>query len=250
MQGIWAIADLHLCISCPNKTMEDFGPSWSNYIERIKANWIENISEEDLVLIAGDITWALKIDEAKVDLEWLGALPGTKVMIRGNHDYWWKSLTQLRRILPPKMHVLHNDALNLPELSIAGSRLWDTLEYNFSDLIEFKTNPKANPKVAPLSTEENERIFEKELHRLELSLSKMNPDSPLKIAMTHYPPISQDLKPSRAHSLLLKYKVNKCVFGHMHNLKETPASFFGQKDGIEYIFTAADYLKFIPKKIL
>ena len=111
--------------------MEDFGQSWSHYIERIRENWKKLVKENDLVLIAGDITWALRIDEAKIDLEWLSELPGTKVMIRGNHDYWWRTLTQVKSILPPKMHAIHNDALNLEDVSIGGSRLWDTIEFNF-----------------------------------------------------------------------------------------------------------------------
>lgn len=249
MRTIWAMADLHLCISCPDKTMEDFGPRWDNYLERIRENWKKCVSDEDLVLIAGDITWALRIEEAKIDLAWLGELPGEKVMIRGNHDYWWKTLTQIKRILPPKVHVLHNDALNIDGVSIGGSRLWDTLEFNFSDVIDYKVNPKANPNVTPLTTEENEKIFAKELHRLELSLSKMNQDAPLKIAMTHYPPISFDLKPSKVHALFLKYNIDICVFGHLHNLKDKSPPLFGEKEGIKYIFTAADFLQFLPLKI-
>lgn len=249
MSNIWAIADLHLCISCPQKTMEVFGPNWANYIQKIEENWKKYVQEEDLVLIAGDITWALKLEEAKIDLEWISKLPGTKVMIRGNHDYWWRTLTHVKRILPPKMHAIHNDALNLGDISIGGSRLWDTVEFNCSEIIDFKVNPKANPKVVPLTEEENEKIFAKELHRLELSLSKMNPHASLKIVMTHYPPLSHDLKNSKTHALLLKYNIDICIFGHMHNIKPNPPPLFGEKEGIQYIFTAADFLKFVPLKI-
>lgn len=246
---IWAIADLHLCISCPQKTMEVFGHQWDNYIDRIKENWIKCIDKDDIVLLAGDITWALKLEEAKIDLEWIDELPGTKIMVRGNHDYWWKSMKQIKRILPKSIHLIQNNAINLDIASIGGSRLWDTQEFNCLDIIDYKENPLANPKVKPLTLEENERIFSKELHRLELSLSQIDPGAKLKIAMTHYPPISHDLKPSKAHELLKKYNIDICIFGHIHNLKADPPTLFGEKDNIKYIFTAADHLKFVPLKL-
>ncbi len=249
MTHIWAIADLHLCISCPEKNMEVFGPSWSRYIERIKENWKQVVSEDDLVLIAGDITWAIKPEDAKIDLDWIATLPGTKVMIRGNHDYWWRTKSQVDKILPPRFHIVHNDALNLPTLSIGGSRMWDSLEYRFADIVDFKDNPKANPKVKPLTDEENEKIFRKELIRLEMSLAKMDPNAPLKIAMTHYPPIGNDLKPSKVHALLKKYHIDLCVFGHLHNLRPNHPPLFGSLDNIQYLFTAADFLEFKPLKI-
>ena len=249
MTQIWAMADLHLCIGCTQKTMEVFGPQWSNYIQRIKDNWQELVKPDDIVLVAGDITWALKLEEAKIDLDWIDALPGKKIMIRGNHDYWWKSLTQVQKILPSSIQLIQNNAINLPGVSIAGSRLWDTKEFNCSEIIDFKENPKANPKVKPLTIEENEKIFAKELHRLELSLSQMNVDAPLKIAMTHYPPLSHDLKPSTVHKILQKYNIDICVFGHIHNLKPNNPPIFGEKDGINYLFTAADYLQFFPMKV-
>ncbi len=249
MKQIWAIADLHLCLNCPDKTMEDFGHRWENYIQRIETNWKQLVAPDDLVLVAGDISWALKTDEVKADLDWIGKLPGQKIMIRGNHDYWWKSLTQIRAVLPSNIHLIQNDAINYPQLAIAGSRLWDTLEFNNLEIIDFKENPRANPNAIPLTSETNEKIFLKELHRLELSLSQMNPEAKLKIALTHYPPISYDLKPSKVHALLVKYNVDYCVFGHMHNLKENLPPLFGEKDGVHYLFTAADYLQFVPQKV-
>lgn len=246
---IWAIADLHLSISCPEKNMENFGDPWANYIERIKENWLTHIGKNDLVLLPGDITWATNLELAKIDLTFLATLPGIKVMIEGNHDYWWRSISQVRKILPKNFYALQNDALNLPGVSIAGSRLWDTNEYNFSELVDFRENPKANLNLVRLTEEENERIYIKELHRLELSLSKMDKEAKLKIAMTHYPPIGNDLKDSRVHKLLLKYDVDICVFGHIHSLHSHLPPLFGVKDGISYQLSAADYLQFIPLKL-
>jgi predicted phosphohydrolase len=247
--NLWAIADIHLALSCPEKTMEAFGPKWSNYHERIEKNWKEVVQKEDLVLIPGDISWAFTLEQAQIDLSWIDQLPGTKVIIRGNHDSWWQSLKKVEKILPPSIIALQNTAYNVDNLSIGGSRLWETLEFNYSDLVEFKENPKANPKTPVLTLEGNEHIFERELHKLEMSLQKMNPDAQFKIVMTHYPPISYDLENSKAHQLLKKYRVNSCVFGHVHNLIPPSSSFLGLKDGINYIFTAADYLNFKPLKI-
>ena len=99
--AIWALADLHLAFGAPEKTMEVFGEPWIGYSAKIKQHWEEKISPEDLVLLPGDISWAMHPKEAKVDLEWIHALPGTKVMLRGNHDYWWTSLKQIEQVLPP-----------------------------------------------------------------------------------------------------------------------------------------------------
>lgn len=243
------MADLHLCLSCPDKTMEDFGSRWENYIERIKKHWMEQVQDGDIVLVAGDISWALKISEVQKDLNWIDELPGEKIMIRGNHDYWWKSLKQIKSILPQSIQIIQNDALNFDGFSVGGSRLWDTSEFSNIDIIEYKENPKANPDAPVLTAEENEKIYLKELNRLELSLSKINPAAPLKIAMVHYPPLRYDLSPSKVHNLLLKYNIQICVFGHIHNLKNDLPPLFGTKDGIQYLFTAADYLKFKPLKV-
>ncbi len=247
--NIWAIADLHLSLSCPEKTMEDFGESWSNYMQRIKENWSKSVKEGDLVLIPGDITWASTPEQAEEDLIWIDQLPGTKIMIRGNHDYWWSSLSKIKKVLPKSILALQNDAWNTEEVSVGGSRLWDSSEYNSSDVIDFKVNPKANPKSPVLTKEQNEKIYQKELHRLELSLQKMNPDSKLKIVMTHYPPLSYNLKDSKVHTLLKKHQIDICVFGHIHNIMPDHPPLFGTKDGISYQLVAADYLQFSPLKI-
>ncbi len=249
MRNIWAIADLHLSISCPEKDMAHFGVKWENYQERLKQNWQNSVKENDIVLIAGDITWAQKLEQAQVDLEWLDKLPGHKVLLKGNHDYWWKSLSQIEKILPTKMSLIQNNAIHFDDIAIGGTRLWDDPQLKFNDLIEYQYNPNANTKTDPFTEEENIKIFEKELMRLELSLSQMNPKATLKIAMTHYPPISCDLKPSKVHALLKKYGIQICIFGHLHNLKPNLKPFFGTFDGINYTFAAADYLQFFPLKI-
>lgn len=245
---IWALADLHLAVSVPAKNMAIFGPLWEGYMEKIAAAWKSVVKPEDLVLIPGDICWAMRLDEAKIDLDWIAALPGTKVMIRGNHDYWWSSAKKMAQVFPPSIHFLHNTAFHWKDVAIGGTRLWDTPEYNFNEFVHFQENPRARP--IPEEKEDNsEAIFERELERLKMSLRLMNPSAKLKIVMTHYPPISADLRPSRTSAILEEFGINICVFGHLHNLKKDKPM-FGEARGIRYYLTACDYLDFRPLKLV
>lgn len=244
---IWVLADLHLAHSVPSKNMAFFGPVWEGYMDKIAASWKELVKPEDLVLLPGDITWAMKLEEAKIDLAWIDSLPGTKVLIRGNHDYWWSSAKKMSEMFPPSVHFIHNNAYHFNDVAIGGSRLWDTPEYNFNGYVHFQENPKERARV---ETQDNDAIiFERELERLKLSLKQMNPSARLKIVMTHYPPISADLKPSRVSAILEEFGAEICVFGHLHNLKKDKPM-FGSVRGVKYLLTAADYLDFRPLRII
>lgn len=245
--SIWALSDLHLAISNPSKDMSFFGPSWEGYMQKMESAWRERIGAQDLVLIPGDISWAMKLAQAKEDLEWVDRLPGTKVILKGNHDYWWSSKAKMDAALPPSIHALHQDTFDFEDVTIGGSRLWDTDEYNFSPFIQMRENPRERKENKP-SQEDDEQIFQKELGRLRQSLSKLNPKASLRIALTHYPPISASLAPSAASAILEEYKVDVCVFGHLHSLCEGSLP-FGEARGVRYIFASADYIKFIPIKI-
>lgn len=246
---VWSLSDLHLSYGVPSKSMEAFGPVWKNYGERIKENWKKTIHDDDLVLIAGDISWAIRWEDALVDLKWIAELPGTKVLLRGNHDYWWGSLKKMQASLPPTLHLIQNNSIVFHGIAIGGSRLWDTSEYQFGNYIEYVKNPLQNDKEQEVQEDLSERIFERELIRLKLSLETLDPKVPIRIAMTHYPPIGADMKPSLASDLLEKYGIQHCVFGHLHNLKKG-LKLFGEKNGIQYHLTSADYLDFVPLRIL
>ena len=240
---VWAIADLHLAFGAPEKTMEAFGPAWKDYASRLETNGKKCVGEEDLVLIAGDISWAMKLEEALIDLRWIDALPGKKVILKGNHDYWWPSNQKLKEALPSSIDFINNTALTYGDVTIGGVRLWDTPEYSFSNFIEFKESPLVKEK--PLNPEKQEKIFTRDLERLRLSLNQLDSQASYRIAMTHYPPISADLQGSRTSQILEEYKIDVCVFGHLHNVKkERPL--FGEKNRTLYLFTAADYLNFEP----
>ena len=138
---IFAISDLHLCLSGA-KPMDIFGATWENYLDIIKQDWNNRVSDEDYVLMAGDMSWALKIEEATNDLEFLQSLKGHKIIIRGNHDYWWKSISSLRQMLPKSIYPLQNDAIKIGNVIVAGTRGWNVPEKN-----------------KPFTTEGNERTF-------------------------------------------------------------------------------------------
>jgi len=250
--SVWALSDPHLSFGVPDKNMGAFGPDWEGYAEKMALNWNKNISQEDLVLIPGDISWAMSLDEALIDLKWIDALPGTKVILKGNHDYWWGSASKLSKTMPPSIHFIQNNAFNWNDITVGGARLWDSPEYSFEKLINFRENPKAKPK-APKDFEkekqDSEKVFVRELERLKLSLSQLNPKARLRIALTHYPPIGADLKSSRASEILESYHINICIFGHLHSLKKG-ISPFGEARGVRYLLTSADYLDFMPLKVL
>lgn len=247
--SVWSIADLHLSFGIKNKSMEIFGKEWEGWTDKIENHWRQLISNEDLVLIPGDMSWAMRLEDVIPDLEWIDRLPGTKVMIRGNHDYWWASKSKVEKILPKSIHIIQNNAFHFHNVSIGGARLWDTCEYHFSPYIIRKENEKQSAiSIEAEPDNENEKIFMRELSRLEMSLKEMDKKSVYKIAMTHYPPIGAELKASRASDLLEKYHIDVCVFGHLHSVK--PHSLpFGEKNKVRYALTACDYLNFTPIKI-
>jgi uncharacterized protein len=169
------------------------------------------------------------------------------VILKGNHDYWWPSNAKLDAALPSSIHYIHNNTFQWKDVTLGGSRLWDTEEYSFNSFIEFVENPRER-KENKTSLEENKKIFQKELERLRRSLERLNPKASLRIALTHYPPIGADLEPSKASNILKEFNIDICVFGHLHSIKEKSLP-FGSKDGTEYIFASADYLAFMPIKI-
>lgn len=246
--SVFALADLHLALGLPEKQMDVFGEPWIGYTQKIENAWKKSIKRDDLVLLAGDISWGSSPEEAKIDLDWIDQLPGTKVLLKGNHDYWWSSLSKVQKILPPSLHLIQNNAFHWHDIAIGGTRLWDSKEYNFNPYIDYIPNPKAKLNPNPPTIEESERIFERELTRLEASLKCLKKDAKVKIALTHYPPISLPLAPSRTSAILDNYNIDYCIFGHLHNVKKGVQ--FGKFHHVEYLLTAADYLNFEPLKIL
>lgn len=248
---IFAISDPHLSFGTPGKSMDVFGPEWKDHPHEMEARWRELVTEGDIVLIAGDISWAMKLDKALPDLEFLASLPGRKVMIRGNHDYWWASPARIREALPNDCFIIQNDALCIDGVAVGGARLWDDPRIAMGPLAV--RTPAAKPDVdiaPPRPDEENERLFVRDLGRLRLSLEALDQNAHLRVAMVHYPPLAPDLADSRAAAVIEEFGVRHCVFGHLHTLlpaKDNPL--FGERNGTVYTLTSCDYLEFTPALI-
>ncbi len=228
---IWGISDLHLSFST-NKPMDIFGDNWSDHASQMAAHWDAVVAPDDIVLCPGDLSWAMKLEEASKDLAWIGDRPGIKILGRGNHDYWWSSISKVRAALPPKCFALQNDAIDIGEFIVCGSRCWaapGALDY----------------------TEADQKIYERELGRLEMSLKAgraLSPDKPL-LAAIHYPPFTAIKTPTGFAELLEKYDVKICVYGHLHSERSHRTATVGVVNGIHYYLIACDYLKFAPKLI-
>ncbi|WP_297438804.1 metallophosphoesterase [uncultured Clostridium sp.] len=228
--ALYAISDLHLALNV-DKPMGIFGPKWERHHEKIKENWIEIVKEEDTVLIAGDISWSMGQEDSKLDLEWIHNLPGRKILIRGNHDYWWTSITKLNALYGD-MDFIQNNFYSYGDIAICGTRGW---------IVE-GTQRKF--------TEHDKKIFEREKIRLRLSLDAAKKKGFEKIiVMIHYPSTSETLKDSDFTEIFKEYNVSKVIYGHLHNANEAWV-LNEERDGIEYILTSCDFIDFKPLKIL
>lgn len=229
---VFAISDFHLSINNP-KPMDIFGEVWNNYLEEITAFWQENITDDDVVLIAGDISWAMKMEAVVPDLEYLSKFAGKKVLLRGNHDYWWHSISALRKILPSDMYAIQNDSLRIGNLLLCGSRGWTT------------------PEVKTFS-DDDKKIYDRELIRLKLSLDEMQSkrkDDDKVVVMMHFPPFNSKFESSPFTQLIASYKPDKVVYGHLHG-KGVKAKSKVVVDGVEYLLTSCDLIANKPVLVL
>jgi hypothetical protein len=230
---IWTISDLHLSSVQP-KPMDIFGAHWTNHAERIAAAWRERVSADDYVLVAGDISWALKLPEALPDLQWIGALPGHKVLIRGNHDYWYprrgKPLRDLRARLPAGMTALSGDAVDIGAAVVCGTRGWIT------------------PDTTGFQPASDTRIYERELTLLDNALQeahRLNQNGRPLIVMLHYPPFLEG-QPTEFARRVAAAGAAACIYGHLHRPEDWATAVQGHVDGVDYQLTACDYLGFTP----
>ena len=255
--NIFAISDLHLSAGVPGKSMSAFGRYWNDHERKIEQRSKEGVGDKDILLIAGDISWAMKLDNARPDIEYIAGLPGRKVLVRGNHDYWWSSVAKVRSALPDNVFALHHDALFIDGVAIAGTRLWEDIRMPGLGLpqredLDLPPASRAKGEKPPVmqDPERDEKIFTRELNRLKMALADMNSRAELRIAMVHFPPISIDFEETRASRLMEEAGIHHCVFGHLHKAVPSPGcSFLGVRKGVSYHLASCDYLDFIPSLI-
>lgn len=224
---IYAIGDLHLSGNS-EKPMDVFGAHWKDHKQKIETNWCETVDRDDIVLVPGDISWAMRIEDISDDLLWLSDLPGKKILLKGNHDYWWNSISKVRAALPKDIYAIQNDSVNIDGINFAGSRGW------------------LLPGTQGF-TEADNKIFMRELMRLRMSLNDADP-SEITVAMLHFPPFDEKGRATEVAKILAEFGVKKAVYGHLH-AKACKYAFEGEWDGVEYILCSADYIGFSPKLI-
>ena len=229
--SIYAISDLHLSFNT-NKPMDIFG--WNNYEEKISQDWRTNVKEEDLVLLTGDFSWEMKLENTYKDFQFINNLHGKKLLLKGNHDLWWTTLKKMREFLREKefnnIDFIYNNSYEFENYIIAGTRGWNLVSENIDD----------------------KKIKDRELLRLENSIidgiQKYGEDKPIIVCM-HYPPLLKDLKNNEFTKILEKYNVKYCLYGHLHG-KSHINVFDGIYNNVNYKMVSCDYTGFKLIKII
>lgn len=229
--AIFTIADLHLSFNT-NKPMNIFGTNWENYEEKIKKDWQEKVTEKDLVVLPGDFSWAMYLDETEKDFEFINNLPGKKILLKGNHDYWWSTVTSMRKYIDSKEYknidFLYNNSYEFENKIIAGTKGWNISE-----------------------DQEDKRLTKREVARLELSIkdgiSKYGEDKEI-IVFMHYPPLTKNYMKTEYTELMTKYNIKRCYYGHLH-ANSIQDAIEGNVEGIEYKLVSSDGLDFKLLKI-
>ena len=225
--ALYAIGDLHLSLSV-NKSMEVFGPAWKDYVGRIEES-LSILTEDDVLILAGDTSWGMNLNEAEADFRFLDRFPGKKYLIKGNHDYWWVTAAKLHRFFEEKgirsLDILHNNCVFYGGYAVCGTRGW---------FYEEEQKPH------------NAKVLAREIGRLEASLQAAG-DKPI-LCFLHYPPMYQGYECPEILATLEKYGVKRCCYGHLHG-PTIRRRMEGPRNGTEFSLISADYLGFIPKKI-
>jgi predicted phosphohydrolase len=227
--SLYAIGDLHLCLGAP-KPMDIFGGAWVGYMDKLKSG-LSVLKPEDTLVLLGDISWALGLEDALADFSWINALPGRKIILKGNHDYWWNTATKFQRFCEQndfsQMSLLNNNHYEYEGVAICGTRGWFYEEER--------------------SGEHDEKIFKRELLRLEASLKSAG-DLP-KYVFLHYPPKYKGYECPEILELLRKYEVRRCFYGHLHGQSHKLAV-EGLWDGVDFRLVSADKLNFSPYQVI
>ena len=225
--AIFVIADLHLSLGAADKPMDVF-EGWQGYLPKLERNWRTLIAPEDTVVLPGDISWAMSLEDTREDFAFLNALPGKKIILKGNHDYWWTTLNKMNRFLEVNgfdtLQILHNTAIQAEGVFLCGTRGW----------------------MSDVQGPEDEKILNREIGRLRMSLEAAGEGE--KLAFLHYPPLYPGQMEGGLANLLKEFGVSRCFYGHLHGVSIRYAV-QGEHDGVDYRLISADALKYCPYKI-
>lgn len=228
--SLYAIGDLHFSTSV-DKPMDIFGENWEGHELKITNNWKDSVKKEDTVLVLGDTSWGINLEQAKSDLEIIDNLPGDKIFVKGNHDYWWTTVTGLNKLYD-NMKFLQTNFYEYKDYAICGGRGWicpNTVKFDEND----------------------EKIYKREENRIRLSLEAARKKGYSKfIVITHYPPTNDQLEDSIYTNLYEEYNVEKVVYGHLHGRESFKMGLKGNRNGVEYILASCDYTDFKMIKIM
>ncbi|MFH0943974.1 MAG: metallophosphoesterase [Planctomycetota bacterium] len=242
---LFAIGDLHLPGGPQGKSMDRFGEVWREHARRIRENWVELHQEGDLLLIVGDLSWAMTMGEAQEDIEWIASLPGKKVILKGNHDYWWGSINRVREVFGPTVSALQRDHVLIGRLAIVGTRGWQCPGGRQP------ADPVGGEGARPY-TEQDAKLYRREVHRLKLGLESLETSGErydhLVIAL-HYPPMNPDHEPSGFTKLIDQGRADSCVHGHLHGEESIATAFEGRRGGTAYHCVSADAVEMVPRMI-
>ena len=225
--ALYVLGDTHLSLGA-SKPMDIF-PGWDNYVERLERSWRKLITPQDTIVLAGDISWAMRLTDTRRDFAFLQQLPGQKLIMKGNHDYWWSTANKMNAYLKAEgfdtLHILHNNSYTVEGYALCGTRGW------------FYEEERGGHSA---------KIFNRELIRLEASLKAAGERE--KYCFLHYPPLYQGYRCQEILDLLHRYGVTRCFYGHLHGGSHRLAA-VGEQDGIQFRLVSADYLRFQPEKI-
>ncbi len=228
--SLFVIGDLHLSLGT-DKPMDVFR-GWSDYVPRLKENWCESVGAEDTVVIPGDVSWAMSLEDATADFAFLDALPGRKLIFKGNHDYWWSTRRKIDSYFAEKsfstLRVVHNDAVAVEgQVAVCGTRGW------FFDAEQ----------------EADRKVLLREVGRLNASLDAAEATGLPPVVFLHYPPVSREVVCHELFDVLRERRVRTCYYGHLHG-PSIPHAFCGERDGVTLRLVSGDALGFKPLKIL
>ena len=252
---VFALSDPHLALGTPGKAMDMFGPQWVGHADTMAAAWDAAVEPGDLVLVPGDISWARDFEAVAPDLAWLQARPGTKVLLKGNHEHWWASRNKVRAILPDGMFALEGDAVRIGDVTVGGTRLWDVPGVSYHDLIVWQGEP-ISPELSEEDAAASLKVYTREVGRLDRALEALQGlhvdpahggPGAVRIVCTHYPPVGPDLPANELTERFERGGIDHVVFGHLHALDDGARDRIGgEARGVRYHLASCDWIGFAP----